>query len=117
MLKSQEELEVLKSQEELEDEEVARELQAIRVSQAQAIQERTWKEFREAGLLWFANRILHLAGWAIIVVEEDDGSISKAYPARVTFRGFCADVESRGFQRISNYLKANIEELVKEANE
>jgi len=106
-----------KSQEELEDEEVARELQAIRVSQAQAIQERTWKEFQEAGLLWFANRMLHLAGYAIVVVEEADGSISKVYPARVTFRGFCEPIETEGFQRVAQYMKDNIEELVKEANE
>jgi hypothetical protein len=99
------------------DEEIERRLEAIKASQAQSVQERTWKEFQEAGLLWLANRILHLAGWAIVVVQEADGSISQVYPARVKFRGFCENVEARGFQRVSNYLKANIEELTKEAND
>ena len=39
---------------------------------------RTWKEFLDNGLLWWINRGLHLFGWAIVVVEEADGSISDA---------------------------------------
>ena len=78
------------------------------------IQEKTWKEFQETGLLWFANRILHLAGWAIVLVVEADGTISKVYPGRVKFRGFCTDLETQGFRRLTNYFQANIDELMKD---
>lgn len=110
-------LKALESPEEMEDKEIAQELRAIRESQTQMVQERTWKEFQEAGLLWFANRILHLFGWAVVIVQEKDGSISKVYPARVKFRGFYRDLEAQGFQKLSNYLEANIKELTKEAND
>ena len=32
---------------------------------------KSWNEFREVGLLWFVNRILHLFGWAICVDYDD----------------------------------------------
>ena len=31
------------------------------------INKKTWEEFREAGLLWFTNMILHTFGWSIVV--------------------------------------------------
>jgi len=80
------------------------------------VEEKSWKAFRESGLLWWINRILHTFGWAI-VIEIDDEKITNAYPARVKYRGFDSDSEERGFKNISKYLKENIEELEKEANE
>jgi hypothetical protein len=83
----------------------------------QMVDKKTWKEFREIGLLWWANRILHLFGWAIVVVQEDDGTISDAYPARVKFRGFGEESETRGFKRLSGYLKDHATILEEEAQE
>ena len=52
------------------------------MSEKQMVEQRTWQEFREAKLLWWINRILHTFGWAIVLEQEEDGSISAAYPAR-----------------------------------
>ena len=40
------------------------------------VDRKTWKEFRESGLLWFINTILHMFGWAIVVdVDMEDNNI------------------------------------------
>lgn len=79
--------------------------------------EKTWNEFRDSGMLWWINMILHTFGWAIIYVGEDDGSILKVYPARVRFRGFSEKVNTEGYISISKYLNDNSEDLLKEAEE
>lgn len=79
--------------------------------------EKTWKEFRDLGMLWWINMILHTFGWAIIYVIEDDGSISKVYPARVKFRGFNEKTNTEGYIRISQYINDNCGELLKESEE
>jgi len=71
-----------------------------------AIQPRTWREFRAAGLLWWMNRSLHAFGWSIVVEASDVDSIVDAYPARVAFRGFDAETEARGFRALSAWLGA-----------
>jgi hypothetical protein len=76
-----------------------------------------WKEFQEIGLLWWVNTMLHMFGWAIVVEVEDDGSISNAYPARVKFRGFGEKQNEQGYQKVSKFLKDNIEEIEKESRE
>ena len=81
------------------------------------IQRKTWRDFKDAKLLWFVNRILHVFGWSIILVTEEDGDISEAYPARVKFRGFDEKSESEGFVGITNHLAETIDELRKEAAE
>ena len=48
------------------------------------MEEKTWKEFRESGLLWFVNTILHLFGWAIVVYKNDNGDIVNVSPAKVS---------------------------------
>lgn len=73
-------------------------------------------EFRDAGLLWLINSILHLFGWAI-VFDIDDGILNNVYPARVTYRGFDETSNTEGYKKVSEYLKENIEQLNKEANE
>lgn len=80
------------------------------------IKEKSWKEFRESGLLWFINTILHTFGWAI-VVKIEKGDIKEVYPARVKFRGFPENNNTEGYKKVSKYLKENIKELEKEANE
>ena len=34
------------------------------------INKKTWEEFRDSGLLWFVNTILHMFGWGIAVEVE-----------------------------------------------
>ena len=72
-----------------------------------------WKEFRDSGLLWFINTILHLFGWAI-VMEMDNDEILDVYPARVEFRGFSEDRNARGYEQVTKYLQDNIYKLSEE---
>lgn len=82
------------------------------------INERSWKEFRESGMLWFANTILHAFGWAICVdVDDETGEIKSAYPARVKFRGFSESSNTKGYINLSRYMVENAETLLKEAEE
>jgi hypothetical protein len=77
---------------------------------------KTWKEFRESGLLWWINMILHTLGWAIVVeVEDETGEIKTAYPARVKFRGFDEKSNTDGYIKVSEYIKSNADELDEEA--
>lgn len=78
---------------------------------------RTWEEFRAVGLLWWVNRIIHLFGWAIVVVIQSDGAITDVYPARVRYRGFDEASESKGFVSLSGYIAENAADLHSEASQ
>jgi hypothetical protein len=77
------------------------------------IEQKSWESFRNAGLLWFINQTLHLFGWALVYNPDT----KDVYPARVKFRGFPEEVNSSGYIKLSEYLKSNAEELVKESKE
>lgn len=83
------------------------------------MKKKTWDEFRKSGLLWFVNSILHLFGWCICVEYNDnDNNLERAigaHPYRCNFRGFREDLNTQGYKRVTEYLKNNIDELVKEA--
>ena len=78
------------------------------------VSKKTWKEFRETGLLFYINQILHVFGWAIVVDIDDTGNIVNAFPARVKFRGFSDDVIDKGYTQVTQYLKDNVDELLSE---
>ena len=80
------------------------------------IEKKTWEDFREQGLLWWINTILHLLGWAI-VVDIDKGVIVEVYPARVRFRGFGLKDTEDGYRKVTAFMKENAEQLLEEANE
>lgn len=80
------------------------------------VTKKTWKEFQTSKLLWWINRILHTFGWAIVLEQQEDGSITDAYPARVKFRGFHEEAEEEGFVGLTAHIKETIDELVEEAN-
>ena len=80
------------------------------------IEKKSWEEFRTTGLLWFVNMILHLFGYAICCEVEKE-KVTDVYPARVKFRGFGETYNTEGYQKVSEYLKNNIETLTKEAHE
>jgi hypothetical protein len=74
---------------------------------------KTGKEFRESGLLWFINTILHMFGWAIclnIVTDE-------IYAARCKFRGFDEKSNDEGYKKVTEYMAANINSLIKDLEE
>lgn len=80
------------------------------------IERKTWEEFRNQGLLWWINMILHTFGWAI-VIEMNDDNIADVYPARVKFRGFGEKDTTEGYIKISNFMKENAKQLLDEASE
>ena len=73
-----------------------------------------WKEFKDSGMLWYVNRLLHVFGWAI-VLEMNGEEVTNSYPARCKCRGFRRKYEEEGFKKVGNYLKNNSEELYNEA--
>ena len=77
---------------------------------------KSWEEFRQNGLLWFTNLILHMFGWSI-VVKQDNNIIVDVYPARVKYRGFSEKTNTEGYKKVSKYLQEHINELVKESDE
>lgn len=81
------------------------------------VDQRSWDEFRDAGLLWFVNMILHALGWAICVDIGDDGHIFSAYPARVKFRGFATEINDEGYKKVAKYLKKNVDSICDDAME
>lgn len=75
------------------------------------IEKRDWQEFRDAGLLWWCNRLLHLFGWAI-VFEFNDGRVVDVYPARCRFRGFSGECEDDGFRQLTKHIAENTDRLL-----
>ena len=59
---------------------------------------KSWEEFRQNGLLWFTNLILHMFGWSI-VVKQDNNIIVDIYPARVKYRGFSEKTNTEGYKK------------------
>ena len=75
------------------------------------MKKKTWEEFRETGLVLIINQILHIFGWAIVFVI-DDGKVLEVYPARVKFRGFDNDSTDKSYEKVTKYMKANIDDLM-----
>jgi hypothetical protein len=80
------------------------------------INKKTWEEFRDSGLLWWINTMLHTFGWAI-VFDFEDGEIKNVYPARVKFRGFGEKQVEEGYVKVSEYLKENVDDILREAKD
>lgn len=79
------------------------------------IAKKTWDEFRNNGLLWFINMILHTFGWAICVELDDDMKVINAYPARTKFRGFSEKNNDDGYKSVAKYLKDNADSIFEDA--
>ena len=88
-----------------------------KVTPKELVEEQPWQEFRKSGFLWWINMILHTFGWAIVLEQSDDNSILKAYPAKVKYRGFSEDSNTRGYQRVSKYMVDNANRLYKESKD
>lgn len=78
------------------------------------VDKKTWKEFKDSGLLWWINMILHTFGWAI-VFEISKREIINVYPARVKYRGFDMKSTENGYIKVSEYMDENSKELLEEA--
>ena len=78
------------------------------------VTKKDWKDFQDTGLLWWVNMILHTFGWAI-VIETTGEKVTNAYPARVKFRGFNEDNNTKGYIKVSEYMKNTSKILNEEA--
>ena len=76
----------------------------------------SWKEFKNSGMLWWINMILHTFGLAI-VYDMEDGEIKDVYPARVKYRGFGEKNNTDGYIKVSEYINKNFKELLSESKE
>jgi hypothetical protein len=87
------------------------------------VNKKSWEEFRQTGLFWWINSLLHVFGWAIVMEGDYDketnilNNIKNVYPARVKFRGFDEKSNDEGYKKISQYMKENAEKLLQEVNE
>lgn len=81
------------------------------------VNKKSWKEFRECGLLWWINMILHTFGWAIVYNIDKDGNITEVYPARVKFRGFSEEGNTEGYMKVTDYLQNESSKLLEEVKE
>ena len=79
------------------------------------ISKKSWKEFKESGLLWWVNTMLHTLGWAIVFEYDDNKNIVNVYPARVRFRGFDVKTNTEGYINISKYINENSKDLLEES--
>ena len=76
----------------------------------------SWQEFKDSGMLWWINMILHTFGMAV-VFDMDGGEVKEVYPARVKFRGFGEKNNTEGYIKVSKYIDDHSGELLKEAKE
>jgi hypothetical protein len=74
----------------------------------------SWSEFQQSGLLFFVNQVLHAFGVSLVLEHEDDGTVSDAYPARTTWRGFPEETVSDGYTKITRYMATHAQELLAE---
>lgn len=81
------------------------------------ISKKTWSDFRDSGMLWWVNMLLHTFGWSIVYEFDEDKNIVDVYPARVKFRGFSEQCNDEGYMKVSRFIKDNASELLKEAEE
>lgn len=77
------------------------------------IEEISLDEFRNNGFLWFINSILHVFGIALVVDTENN----RMYPARCKFRGFSENLNTKGYENITKYMKENAKELLEDFND
>lgn len=81
------------------------------------MKKKTWNEFLDTGLLLQANQILHNFGYAITVSLDGENNVVEVYPARVKFRGFSEKAIDKSYTKVAQYLKENMNDLVKEVED
>lgn len=80
------------------------------------VNKKSWEEFRATGLLMFINSFLHIFGWSIVMDIENE-KVTSVYPARVKFRGFSEESQTKAYNKLAYYLKENGNKLYDEITE
>lgn len=79
-----------------------------------AIEARTWNEFRESGMVYAANKVLHMFGWCLVFATDEQSGLQYCYPARTLYRSFALESECAGTQRLNQWMRDAAESLAKE---
>lgn len=66
------------------------------------------KEFKESGMLWFVNSILHTFGMALTWDSKTD----VIEPVITKFRGFEEKYNDQGYRALTEYMRDNADALV-----
>ena len=77
----------------------------------------SWDDFRAAQLLWYVNRLIQLFGWVVVTEVDATGKVTRAFPARTTFRGFPEETETKGFIGLTQHLAAESQTLLKDVSD
>lgn len=78
------------------------------------LEEISWEEFKESGLFWFINTILHVFGLALVLEYDKNDNLQRVYPARCKFRGFSEESNTKNYKKVTEYMKENIDDLLKD---
>lgn len=78
---------------------------------------KNWKEFRETGLFLFVNSFLHIFGWQINLVIDNEGKVSSVYPDRTANCGFSEESMERAYLRIKKHIGIYEEEEIEESED
>jgi hypothetical protein len=81
------------------------------------LEEISWEEFRETGLFWFVNTILHVFGLALVLEYDENNNLQRVFPARCKFRGFSEESNTKNYKKVTEYMKENIDDLLKDIEE
>lgn len=76
-----------------------------------SIKEKTWDEFREAGMLWVANRVLQLFGWTILCDTDENNKVTGVRCIRTKEVGFDLEFERAYFKKVAKYMRDNSTEI------
>ena len=85
-----------------------------RIMDKKQVERKSWDEFRTTGLVLIINQVLHVFGWALVFEVNKEGEVEKCYPARVTFRGFDNKDTDDAYEKVTEYMKNNSNELHEE---
>lgn len=67
---------------------------------------KTWQEFKDSGLFWWINMILHTFGW-FLVIKKEGKEIVDVFPARTKCRGFSEETNTEGYKKVSRFIEEN----------
>lgn len=68
----------------------------------------SWETFREAGMLWWINRILHTFGWSIIYEINENQEIISVYPAKTDWLGFSSETNDQRWKQFKDHMREDM---------
>lgn len=69
---------------------------------SQQVTDAGWDAFRNEGMLWWINRILHTFGWQIVMSYDENMNFLGAFPTRTANLGFNDETNERRLAQFQN---------------